>query len=72
MALDWTIHYEKIGLEQTLALMEKKYPEGAILRIYDDGSGRIIKQGTFDAFNEKNVYFKFQEIDELIEHLEEN
>lgn len=66
-------HYEKIGTEQLLELMKNKYGadyyQAAIL-IYDDGSGRIVKDAIKDNYDKSNEAFSFHSVDELIEHLE--
>ena len=64
-------------LEKILKLVAKKYPAdetmplGAILFIFDDESGRIVKHATGSAYDYDNLLFDFSTVEELIKHLEE-
>lgn len=70
------IDYSKVGLQQVLKLMEKKYPmnikeeTNPVLVIYDDESGKIIRNATYGMYDKGNSLFEFSSISELLEHLE--
>ena len=63
-------------IQELLKLIHKKYPDSwtdmgmwPVLWIFDDGSGKIIKDATIDVYAEGNVLFDFQNLQELIDHL---
>lgn len=65
----------KTSLKIILKLMEKKYPTNyskgmnPVLVIYDDESGRIVKDALCSMYKSGNTLFAFSSIEELMEHL---
>lgn len=65
-------------LKKILRLMEEKYPTdyrkhmNPVLFIYDDGSGRILKEAQERAYGNgnSNTLFEFNTLDELIQYLQ--
>lgn len=59
-------------IKHLLKLLEKKYPTGnRALLIYDDESGRIIDKAFNHPYEDGNTLFEFDNVDELVSHLEE-
>lgn len=62
-------------LKRILKLMEQKYPTNfetgmnPALVIYDDESGRIVKDTQFEIYSSDNCLYSFSNIDELYQHL---
>ena len=65
------------SIQRILKLMSEKYPtnykEGMnpVLVIYDDESGRIVKNGSEDMYDNNNSFFDFSDVEHLVKHLEE-
>ena len=65
------------SIQRILKLLGKKYPYNeseeinAALFIYDDGSGRIVKDVQEYVYERGNTLFSFLDIEELVKHLEE-
>lgn len=64
-----------MSLQEILTLFGKKYPESEdgwsfpALLIYDDGTGRIIKNPDRPYGNSEDLLFSFGSVEELIGHL---
>lgn len=53
-------------MKKILELMKKNYPGNTVLFIYDDESGRLLKDGSKDSYDyDGNVYFDFSSLDDL-------
>lgn len=65
-------------LQEILKLMEKKHPSecskgiNPVLFLYDDGSGRILKNSIESPFAHSNILYNFEDVESLIAHLESN
>jgi hypothetical protein len=56
-------------MKEILELMAKNFPFPSVLMIYDDESGRLLKDGTKFAYDKENVYFCFNNLEQLKEYL---
>ena len=65
------------SIQRILKLLSEKYPANyeygmnPILVIYDDESGRILRNAQRSIYDSNNNLFEFSNIEELIKHLEE-
>lgn len=61
-------------MKDILELLSKKYPETEdncpALLIYDDESGRIVRDAVSDCYSSSNCLYAFDNIDELVAHLQ--